>query len=977
MKWYSYLCVLFFLITGCASNVNPIHEISNPVFDKTDNVSFRVKKIIIEKNMTYVYCEYTALPYSWANISSKTNLVFSSDSIRLLKCEGLPFSPEKRHFRDAEKIDVALSFPRIATSVGKIDIKESDESEGFNIYGIDLSHKNDSSIYSFSLEQAVSLSNRAEFFCSTGNIQKAIELEEQALNIKKAYLGCKSPGYATSVFNLAWYYSLGGHFDKAILFGNENLKLCEELLGTNNDTYGNSLLNLASYYHSFGKYEEAEEYEKQAAELYLSLFGRESQQYARAISDLAQTCYAQGWYTEAIQKDTEALEIRERLFGKVSNEYAMSLHNLSLSYSAMGDILKAIDLITKAVNIKRDILGMHDPSYIMSLNNLASYYSLIDNYEKACSIEEDALQLCEAVYGVNHPEYAKIISNLGGYYLRIGKMEKGVELLEKAHQLIKDVYGDNSEAYAISLNNLSHAHSLLHNYDKAISYELEALKILEKGNTGYVTLLSNIALYYSCINDYEKATSFQKEAISAVKETMNGEFYELDSEAKYLFWQNTHSLFDDVYPSYVAKNKNSSTLSDLYNSILFSKGIVWRNDLKRTVVWTDIQKNLGANDIVIEFISPIMNTNDTIKYYALTIKKGQESPKMIELFDNWQFIDSMTNASNNYDKNLKAANLVWKPLENELKGIKNIYFSPTHVLNQIPIEYLPLDSSRCYSDVFSMYRLSSSRVLANPIVHKKIAKAFLYGDLVYEPSEGTTPSVAATLKRSGFEQLFNTKQEVSEISQILEDAGVSVSVFTEEEGTERSFMDLSGSHIDVLHLATHGMYIKAEDASQKKQEENYTFIHSNDTAFYQSDALSLAFLVLANGNSMTERIPIQDKNDGIVTALDISKMDFSGLDIVTLSACESALGEFGSDDGVLGLQRGFKIAGANTILMSLDKVDDEATRILMVEFYKKLMNGYSKLRSLRDAQKYLRQVENGKYDNPKYWASFIMLDGLN
>ena len=97
---------------------------------------------------------------------------------------------------------------------------------------------------------------------------------------------------------------------------------------------------------------------------------------------------------------------------------------------------------------------------------------------------------------------------------------------------------------------------------------------------------------------------------------------------------------------------------------------------------------------------------------------------------------------------------------------------------------------------------------------------------------------------------------------------------------------------------------------------------------------------------------------------------------VVLSACQTALGQIASD-GIYGLQRGFKKAGANTILMSLDKVDDEATKILMVEFYKNLMEGKTKHQSLKDAQKYLRQINNGKYDKPEYWASFIMLDGLN
>lgn len=106
-------------------------------------------------------------------------------------------------------------------------------------------------------------------------------------------------------------------------------------------------------------------------------------------------------------------------------------------------------------------------------------------------------------------------------------------------------------------------------------------------------------------------------------------------------------------------------------------------------------------------------------------------------------------------------------------------------------------------------------------------------------------------------------------------------------------------------------------------------------------------------------------------------MDFSNTNLAVLSACDTGLGILDDVDGIYGLQRGFKMAGVESLIMSLWKVDDEATKILMVEFYKNLMSGKTKLQSLRDAQKYLRQVEGGKYDEPKYWASFILLDGLD
>ena len=970
---------LFLLIAICF--INSYAQIYiHPQFDRTNEPNLLIDSIVVNKTETLLYCMFNVDGGLWANISNHTVLrdCKTGKELSILKCEGLPFAPERKSFQYAGKHEILFVFPKLDPSSLKIDFIESEGDDGFNIYGIDLQKSNDSSLYQYNLDRSFTLSSSADFYCTSGNYNRAIELEEQAMNIKKAYLGCKSAGYASSVFNLAWYYYKAGFYKKAIVLGNEDLKLCSELLGTNNETYGISLMNLATFYSSFGKYVEAEFYERQTIELFLKLYGKEHQQYALAISNLSQILYSQGHYNEAIRYEKEALDIREHIFGKNSIEFAMSLHSLSLSYAAIGDIPKAINLITEATNIKQNIVGRHDSSYIMSLNNLASFYSMENEYQKAFDIEKEALQLSEIVYGTNHPEYATIISNLGGYSLRLEKEQEANNFFEKALDINKHFYGVNSEAYAISLNNFSQQFLQHHNFDKAISYGVDALKILDVKNPMYITLLNNLAHIYACANDYKKATEIQKKAIALVKDKMATEFYQLDSESKYLFWKEKHLIFD-VYPSYVAKNQNSSNLSDLYNSILFSKGIVWQKQSQTMIEWKDIQSNLQDDDIAIEFISSMTDSNDTIRYYALTIKKDQESPKMFELFNSKQFEDSMMSANSNYDKNLKVGNLVWKPIEEELRNVKNIYFSTTNVLNCIAIEYLPINSSENYSDLYSMYRLSSTKELTKKYNNKSISHAILYGGLEYEPVEESLLTTENTSKRSGFEPLYNTYTEVSKISDILKNAGNNVSIFTGTNGTEQSFRNLSGVPIDVLHIATHGMYIKQDEVLQKIYKENYSFIHSIDSisAIYQANVLTRSFLVFSNGNNIAKKIYKQDNNDGIITALDISQLDFSGVNLVTLSACESALGEFGADNEILGLQRGFKIAGANTILMSLNKVDDEATRIFMVEFYKNLMSGKSKHQSLKDAQKHLRKVENGKYDDPKYWASFIMLDGLN
>lgn len=170
-------------------------------------------------------------------------------------------------------------------------------------------------------------------------------------------------------------------------------------------------------------------------------------------------------------------------------------------------------------------------------------------------------------------------------------------------------------------------------------------------------------------------------------------------------------------------------------------------------------------------------------------------------------------------------------------------------------------------------------------------------------------------------------------------------------------------------------WMKKKDLIKKN---NFSFVLSEDDNLHPEDiSLTRSFIVMSGGNQLIQRdsIPL-DSEDGIVTAEEISHMDLHETNLVVLSACQTGLGDV-SNEGVYGLQRGFKKAGANTLLMSLDKVDDEATRTLMVEFYRNLMSGKTKRQSLQDAQQYLRKFDNGKYDNPKYWASFIMLDGLN
>lgn len=125
---------------------------------------------------------------------------------------------------------------------------------------------------------------------------------------------------------------------------------------------------------------------------------------------------------------------------------------------------------------------------------------------------------------------------------------------------------------------------------------------------------------------------------------------------------------------------------------------------------------------------------------------------------------------------------------------------------------------------------------------------------------------------------------------------------------------------------------------------------------------------MGSNSWLGESLP-EGLEDGILTGEEIAGMNLSNTDLVVLSACQTGLGEI-TRDGVYGLQRAFKAAGVGTIVMSLWEVNDEATELMMTKFYSHLSLGKSK----RESFDYAVSAVKAEYDDPEYWAAFIMID---
>lgn len=413
--------------------------------------------------------------------------------------------------------------------------------------------------------------------------------------------------------------------------------------------------------------------------------------------------------------------------------------------------------------------------------------------------------------------------------------------------------------------------------------------------------------------------------------------------------------------------------------------------------WKDVRGALKPGEIVLETFT-IENTDslqqDGNTFCALALRSDWDTPKDVVLFkENTLKQDSLYTSD-------KTGKLMLRLMKDELQDVHTIYFVADGNLNNIALENLMVDSiGTRMCEKYNIYRLSSSRELVFRKEHSE-GTAVLYGGVEFDAPFDEKQQIAAasttlqpqrhravtlnTVLRGAMETLPGTLEEVETLNDIIESSGVKTSVYEGLEATEESFHALSGTHPYALHLATHGFYWNESQASGLTDRVSFlrgvkglsSMLSTKQTVVKEDDALTRNGLLLTGANNTMRGEPVPDsREDGILTALEISRLDLRGLDIVTLSACETGLGDI-TGDGVFGLQRGFKKAGANSILMSLWKVDDAATCKLMTEFYSNwIAKHMTKHDALEAAKRTVRETKG--WEDPKYWAAFILLDGLD
>jgi CHAT domain-containing protein len=236
-----------------------------------------------------------------------------------------------------------------------------------------------------------------------------------------------------------------------------------------------------------------------------------------------------------------------------------------------------------------------------------------------------------------------------------------------------------------------------------------------------------------------------------------------------------------------------------------------------------------------------------------------------------------------------------------------------------------------------------------------------------ETAKATTASLSLTKKRrsitaakdlSGvyFAPLSGTAQEAHAIQNLFPDAHVLTGSEAAKEALKRVDAPL------LLHIATHGFFLQeATDSTAEKAAKKTR--QTADTRSFENPLLRSG-LALAGAN-----VNKTGSDNGILTALEAANLNLWGTKLVTLSACDTGVGEVRNGEGVYGLRRAFFLAGTESLVMSLWPVSDYVTRQLMTQYYTGLKNGLGRAEALRRAQ--LAMLNRKERRHPFYWASFI------
>lgn len=850
------------------------------------------------------------------------------------------------------------------------------------------------------------------------------------LNIKRIALGEDHISYANTLNNIAVVYELMGDYDKVLPYYEKVLKIKKD---NHVKDLATIYCNLASQYSNLGGFKDAEEYYLKGLEIRKEIFDATDPRIAAIHSSLGKLYMQIADFKNADNQFILAGQIWSKRNDNSSEGFASFLLGQAMLFVQLRDSKSAVANIKRALFIYESIKGMGKghPKYVIALNDLGRCYLDFGNYREAEECFLGALKIRLNSKQINYYTIAKSYRNLGELAFGNSEYLKADTLLKRALKIADSLMGPES------ILSISVKVCLAKNY-------------YAKGEFGlFLTLaedimrikMHQISRDFEWFNDYQREAYWRREKSFfefICRVASNG--FEMLPQLSGLSYNATlilkaqlleAKISKDAYLGEVEQCKEDISVNRKLLVKMESEGIGDKFEIERinrktdsldnvlsrllpgyldqkrnlAIRWENVQHNLEIGEVAIEFVRTF-NAKDSFFYYdALILSRGQKFPQLVKLCREVE-ISKLVRVKNF----AKLYDLVWRPLEPFLQGIKEIYYSPSGELYNIPFHALYSHSARgdekviqktkknieVFSvktananyliDRFTLHQLTSTRYLAMGLKQKAkepISMSIImvggvnYDFLSSKEVKPQKPKAKGNSTRSSqyatgkLEYLAGTKGETETIKDSLQNKKWKIDLFSSNDATEDNLVRLEGRHAkSILHIATHGYTFPEynfKDTTIYKNSLHYSYR-------YSSNPMVRSGLILAGGNwawtGSDTLSKLGAEQNGILTALEVSQLNLVKTKLVVLSACQTGLGEIEGSEGTFGLKRGFKLAGVEQMIVSLWAIPDKETMELMVLFYSDLIKTLNPVLSFEKAQKGMRN----KYPNePEKWAGFVLI----
>jgi CHAT domain-containing protein len=850
-----------------------------------------------------------------------------------------------------------------------------------------------------SVECAPCLGKLAAFYSRLRQYPQAAACGLEAKTIIEEAGITDGPDYPIVLNNLAGVYCNMGDYAKGEATYLISKQWMEQKKQRESRGYVQMLSQLANLHLWNSHHEKALEYASEATDIYKKIGGETDTYYAFPLRCMAQANMGLQRYEEAEKQLQKALEVVEKTVGKNDFRYADILSMCATLYNSMKAYDKAIPILTESLQLAEKSAGKNN-SYCTLLGDLATAYIETGQLTLAEPLLLEAAAIIDN--NIDEGNIPLIVWNkLGALHRMKGQFEQAEDLCRKIQVFAQPAR--LSKINYMSEDELQNMRRATHLDDNAFS--LAYFAALCKAQPAEIAGV--------CYNNALFNKGFLQQAATRMRQLASKH---PDSRADL---DSLHALQSQLATMYATPKgqRDLARMVQMEENVgsmqkKIARSISGYEEATRQVYWPDVQQKLQPNEAVIEFVRfayynrSIQFPTDSVLYAAMILLPGTDTPQFVPLFEERDIAPLFINKSVQKSEYINALyanhapttegqkNLyqtIWQPLETTLAAVKTVYFSPDGLLHRINFNAIKDNNGQPLATRYNLVQLGSTRQLTIPsysVTSSSSASAQLYGGIQYDavPLVATAPPAISTdmatrrgldfaqndttLRADTWNYLRWTEVEVNAAAETMQRSGMTATVLKGAEATEESFKEIgvNGPSPRILHIATHGFFFP---------DPNTTATQSTTTTEREykvsEHPMIRSGLVLAGGNHTwkTGKPFRPELEDGILTAYEISQMNLANTELVVLSACETGLGDIVGNEGVYGLQRAFKIAGAQYLIMSLWQVPDFQTQVFMTAFYRHWLEGNQ---SVPDAFRIAQAELRAKYGDAFLWAGFLLVE---